>query len=67
VKNWYSDAANRLDFALSSGESLTAAQVDQLVSAMAAFRTQPAGISSLSAQQQQTIETAIAAGWQPAN
>jgi serralysin len=67
VKNWYSDAANRLDFALSTGESLAAAQVDQLVSAMAAFRTQPASISSLSAQQQQTIETAIAAGWQPAN
>jgi hypothetical protein len=34
---------------------------------MAAFRTQPTSISSLSAQQQQTIETAIAAGWQPAN
>ena len=67
VKSWYADAASRLDFALDTGESLAAAQVDQLVSAMAGFRSQPAGISSLSTQQQQTVETAIAASWKPAD
>ena len=66
VRNWYADAATRLDFELSNGDSLAAAQVDQLVSAMAAFKTQPASITSLSAQQQQTVETAIAANWQEA-
>jgi Ca2+-binding RTX toxin-like protein len=67
VKNWYADTANRLDFELGTGESLAAEQVEQLVSAMAAFKTQPASITSLSTQQQQSIDTAIAASWQPAN
>jgi serralysin len=67
VKNWYSDVANQLDFELSTGESLAAAQVDQLVSAMAAFKVQPASTTSLSALQQQVLDTAIAANWQPAN
>jgi Ca2+-binding RTX toxin-like protein len=68
VKNWYSDPASQLDyFELSDGEALAAAQVNQLVSAMAAFRTQPTGLGSLSTQQQQTIETVIAANWKPAD
>ncbi|HEY3145728.1 MAG TPA: calcium-binding protein, partial [Dongiaceae bacterium] len=67
VKGWYGDPACKLDFALSDGESLAAAQVDQLVGAMAAFKAQPAGMTSLTIQQQQTIETAIAASWKPAD
>jgi serralysin len=67
IKNWYSDPAAKLDFELSNGETLAAAQADQLVGAMAAFKGQPAALTSLTTQQQQTIETAIAATWKPAD
>jgi serralysin len=64
VKGWYSDADNRLGkFQLSDGQVLAAAQVQQLVQAMADFSTSSGSPTSLSGSEQQTVETVIAANW----
>jgi Ca2+-binding RTX toxin-like protein len=68
LQAWYAGAGNQLDrFELSDGTTLAAAQVQQLVSAMSAFATPPAGIADLTLAQQQAIESVIAANWRSAS
>lgn len=67
LQGWYSSASNQLDrFDLSDGSTLAAAQVQQLVDAMAAFSTPPASIGDLTSSQQDSIESVIAASWRSA-
>jgi serralysin len=64
VKGWYSDTDNRLaKFQLSDGQVLEATHVQQLVQAMADFSTSAGTPTSLSGNEQQTVETVIAANW----
>jgi len=64
LQDWYSSAGNQLDhFELSDGATLAAAQVQQLVNAMAAISTPPASIAALTLAQQQSVESVIAANW----
>ncbi len=67
LQGWYSDADNQLNqLELSDGTFLEAAQVQQLVDAMSGFAMQPASLSALTSEQQQSIETEIAANWHSA-
>jgi len=67
LQGWYSDDNNQLDkFELNDGATLVAAQVQQLVNAMSSFATPPADLTNLTATQQQSIESAIAANWRSA-
>jgi serralysin len=65
IKNWYTTTGYCIDrIELSDGGYLEASQVQSLVTAMASFQSAPASLVSLTPQQQQTIETAVAANWQ---
>jgi hypothetical protein len=65
VKGWYSDSSNRLsEFQLNDGQVLEAAQVQQLVQAMAETSTSSGSPTSLTSKEQQTVEAVIAANWQ---
>jgi Ca2+-binding RTX toxin-like protein len=67
LQGWYLNVANRVDhLALSDGSTLATTQVQQLVAAMSSFSAQPASLSSLSLQQQQSVESVIAANWHSA-
>ena len=64
VEGWYSDTDNRLGkFQLSDGQVLEATRVQQLVQAMADFSTSSGSPTSLGGNEQQTVETVIAANW----
>ena len=64
VQNWYSDATYRVrGFDLGNGKALLENQVDNLVSAMAAFSPPVAGQTSLPANYQETLNSVIAANW----
>jgi serralysin len=64
VEGWYSDTDNRLGkFQLSDGQVLEATRVQQLVQAMADFSTSSGPPASLGGNEQQTVETVIAANW----
>ena len=66
LQGWYSGADNRLDrFELSDGAILAATQVQQLVNAMSAFVAPPAALSDLTLEEQQSVESVIAANWRP--
>ena len=65
VANWYSGSAYRLDeFELAGGEVLLDSQVENLVSAMAAFAPPSAGQTSLPQNYQDALSGVIAANWQ---
>jgi Ca2+-binding RTX toxin-like protein len=65
VQSWYSGANYHLDgFNLSNGKHLEEAQVDALVSAMAAFAPPSAGQTALPADYQTALNPVIAANWQ---
>lgn len=67
LQNWYSGASNQLDhFELIDGSTLAATQVQQLVDAMSVFSAPPASLSDLTSEQQQSVESVIAANWRPA-
>jgi Ca2+-binding RTX toxin-like protein len=67
LQGWYASAANQLDhFELSDGATLAATQVQQLVDAMSVFSARPASLGDLTLEQQQSVETVIAANWQSA-
>ena len=64
VQNWYSGATYRVrGFDLGNGKALLENQVDNLVSAMAAFSPPAAGQTSLPANYQTTLDSVIAANW----
>jgi trimeric autotransporter adhesin len=64
VSGWYNGSANRVErFEISNGEALVMAQVDQLVSAMAAFSPPPMGQTELSSAQLAALTPVIAASW----
>lgn len=68
LQGWYSSPSSQLDhFELSDGSTLAAAQVQQLVDAMAAFSAPPASLSDLTLVQQQSVESVIAANWRSAD
>ncbi len=65
LKNWYTAPSDRIDrIELTDGGYIEASQVQNLVTAMASFQSTPASLTSLTSQQQQTIETVVAANWQ---
>ncbi|MCZ4305667.1 calcium-binding protein [Zoogloeaceae bacterium G21618-S1] len=65
VANWYSGSAYRLDeFELAGGDVLLDSQVENLVSAMAAFAPPGAGQTSLPQNYQDALSGVIAANWQ---
>ncbi len=65
IDDWFLGAAYQLDEIHASGEVLYANQVQQLVDAIAAFGIdEPSSLSGLSQQEQDDLNTAIAAAWQ---
>ncbi|MBT0962389.1 calcium-binding protein [Denitromonas iodatirespirans] len=65
VANWYSGGAYRLDeFETAAGEVLLDSQVENLVSAMAAFAPPGAGQTTLPQNYQEALSGVIAANWQ---
>jgi trimeric autotransporter adhesin len=65
VASWYADAAAHIEqFTAGDGKSLLDGQVDQLVSAMAAFAPPAAGQTSLPDAYRQALAPVLAASWQ---
>lgn len=64
VQDWYANSAQRLDAIQAGGSTLYANQVDNLVSAMAAFGAPAGGEINLSPVQRDQLNTVIAANWQ---
>ncbi|WP_338086792.1 cadherin-like domain-containing protein [Magnetospirillum aberrantis] len=64
VSGWYEEASNHVgSFALSDGNILMDADVENLVTAMAAFAPPTAGQIQLTADQHQQLDNVIAANW----
>ena len=64
LANWYSGSANHVEqFKTSNGKMLLDSQVQNLVSAMAAFSPPAAGQTTLSASYATTLAPVIAANW----
>ncbi len=67
VQDWYAATDSRLDaFETADGATLLTDQVQQLVTAMAAFDPPPSGQLDLPQSYQTELEPVIAAAWQPA-
>lgn len=65
VEDWYRGAEHRVErFETAGGPVLLAAQVDQLVQAMAAFAPPPMGQTTLPPDYRQALDPVIAASWQ---
>ncbi|WP_415755590.1 calcium-binding protein [Pseudomonas leptonychotis] len=64
VQDWYVNSAQRLDAVQAGGSTLYANQVDNLVSAMAAFGAPAGGEINLSQVQRDQLNVVIAANWQ---
>lgn len=65
LTNWYLGSQYRVEqFQTSDGKQLLDAQVQNLVSAMAAFSPPPVGQTSLSSSQAASLSPVIAANWQ---
>ncbi|PZW46118.1 Ca2+-binding RTX toxin-like protein [Pseudomonas sp. URMO17WK12:I2] len=64
VQDWYTNSAQRLDIIQAGSSSLYANQVDNLVSAMAAFGAPAGGEINLTQAQRDQLNVAIAANWQ---
>ncbi|ARU88632.1 calcium-binding protein [Pseudomonas sp. M30-35] len=64
VQDWYASSAQRLDAVQAGGSTLYANQVDNLVSAMAAFGAPAGGEINLSQVQRDQLNAVIAANWQ---
>ena len=65
VRDWYTDSAHQLDtFSVSEGsKQMRGYQVEQLVSAMAAFSAPPAGQFELAGERLAAISPVLAAVW----
>ena len=64
VDDWYDGTGNRLDFELDDGRRLAAADVAQLVTAMAQFTMPGDGATEYTEEQQRTLDPLLAAHWQ---
>ncbi len=65
ISNWYSGAANHVEqFKTSDGKTLLDSQVQNLVSAVAAFAPPAAGQTTLPANYATTLAPVLAANWQ---
>ncbi|WP_413205424.1 tandem-95 repeat protein [Rhodospirillum sp. A1_3_36] len=65
VKDWYTSADNQVSaFQTADGAILSAANVDSLVQAMAAFAPPGVGQTDLTTDQHQALDTVIASSWQ---
>lgn len=65
IQNWYTSAGNRVErFETAQGQVLLDTQVENLVSAMAAFAPPPAGQTTLPQDYQSTLQPIIASNWQ---
>lgn len=64
VQDWYANPAQRLDAIQAGGSTLYANQLDNLVSAMAAFGAPAGGEINLSQVQRDQLNTLIAVNWQ---
>lgn len=63
VVDWYLETANHVSAFLTGGKQLAHSQVDNLVSAMAAFSPPTVGQTDLTTEQHQQLDTLIAANW----
>ena len=64
VKNWFGGAANQIEeIRAGDGKVLLNTEVQNLVSAMAAFSTRPAGSTSLTVPEQAALTGVLAANW----
>jgi Ca2+-binding RTX toxin-like protein len=65
ISNWYSGTANRVEQIKTTDGSATllSGNVENLVSAMAAFGTRPAGATTLTAAEHAALDAVIAANW----
>jgi hypothetical protein len=65
ISNWYSGTANRVEQIKTTdgGSTLLSGNVENLVSAMAAFGTRPAGATTLTAAEHAALDAVIAANW----
>ncbi|MFD1216105.1 calcium-binding protein [Microbulbifer celer] len=64
VQDWYLDPANQLDAVRTDDAVITASEVEQLVTAMAAFGAPAGGELNLTPEDQSQVNTAIVAAWQ---
>ncbi|MCV4340599.1 hypothetical protein OH707_05515 [Pseudomonas capsici] len=64
VQDWYVDSSQHLDAIQAGGSTLYASQVENLVSAMAAFGAPEGGEINLSQVQRDQLNAVIAANWQ---
>lgn len=64
IKDWYAGASAQVDvIALNNGQTLIAADVQQLVNAMAQFSVPALGQTTLTNQQHQALDSIIATVW----
>ena len=64
VKNWFGGAANQIEeIRAGDGKVLLNTEVQNLVSAMAAFSTRPAGSTMLTGPEQAVLTGVLAANW----
>ncbi len=65
VQGWFAEGAQQLDAIQAGGSVLYANEVNNLVSAMAAFGAPTGGEISLTPAQREQVDALIAARWQP--
>ncbi|ERS85923.1 hypothetical protein Q672_16395 [Marinobacter sp. EVN1] len=65
VQDWFSNDAQKLDSIHTDDASITANQLEQLVTAMASFGDPAAGEVTLTPQEESQVQSAIASSWQP--
>ncbi len=65
VQGWYSDDAQKLDSVHTDDAMITANQLEQLVTAMAAFGQPDGGEMMLTPQEENQVQASIASSWQP--
>ncbi|WKT60104.1 calcium-binding protein [Microbulbifer thermotolerans] len=64
VQDWYLGSANKLDAIRTDDSVISTSDIEQLVAAMAAFGAPSGGEISLTSEEQNQVNTAIAAAWQ---
>lgn len=65
VQDWYSNDDQKLDSIHTDEASITSNQLEQLVTAMASFGDPAAGEVTLTPQEENQVQSAIASSWQP--
>ncbi|MEQ5837732.1 calcium-binding protein [Marinobacter sp. NFXS9] len=65
VQDWYANDAQQLDSIHTDDAEITSTQLEQLVSAMAAFGDPAGGEITLTPEEQNQVQSTIANSWQP--